>query len=368
MKYYESSFEEYLQSKSAFDIHPEIKKQTKKLPENIKDLDNLIIYGPTGSGKYSISLDIINRYSNNELKYDKKTTVYTEKGNYNLKMSDIHYEVDISLLGCNSKQLWHEIFFKIVDIISISKEKQGIILCKNFQNIHSELLDIFYSYIQQYNHSQANIKIIFIIITEQISFIPFQIIQTSQILNIKKPSQDLCIKYLENTNNISINKKTHEDFSKYIQYQQINKKQKQLKNKLIKTVNTNDIINLKEIKSFHLIEKNNYKLPEDNFNIICDKIIREINNNKQINYTEFRDNLYDILTYDIDINECLWYIITYYINNKSLTQSDVSDILVDCYSFLKYYNNNYRPIYHLENIFYILIQKINSFNEHKSSI
>ena len=150
MKYYETSFEEYLQSKNNLDLHPEIKIQTNKLPEDVNKLNNLIIYGPSGSGKYSVALDIINKYSHNELKYDKRTTVYTEKGNFNLKISDIHYEVDIALLGCNSKQLWHEIFFKIVDIISIQKDKKGIILCKNFQNIHSELLDIFYSYIQQY--------------------------------------------------------------------------------------------------------------------------------------------------------------------------------------------------------------------------
>lgn len=365
MKYYETSFEEHLQSKNNFDIHPELKIQTNKLPKNINQLNNLILYGPSGSGKYSTALDIINKYSHNDLKYDKRTTVYTEKGNFNLKISDIHYEVDISLLGCNSKQLWHEIFFKIVDIISIQKDKEGIILCKNFQNIHSELLDIFYSYIQQYNHSQANIKIVFIIITEQISFIPFQIIQTSQVINIKKPSQKLCNTYLEISNNINNNKKTQEDFSKYIHYQEVNKKYKKNKNKLIQEINTDNILNLKELKSFPLIEKNKLSLPTDNFNVICDKIIREINDNKNINYTEFRDNLYDILTYGLDINECLWYIISYYIDKNMLSKDNVSNILVDCYSFLKYYNNNYRPIYHLENIFYILIQNIRNLNEIK---
>ena len=66
MKYYETSFEEYLQSKNSFDIHPEIKIQTNKLPENINQLNNLIIYGPSGSGKYSVALDIINKYTTKE--------------------------------------------------------------------------------------------------------------------------------------------------------------------------------------------------------------------------------------------------------------------------------------------------------------
>lgn len=364
MKYYETTLDEYIQSKKIYNIHPEINDKLNKLPKDVNKLNNIILFGSSGTGKYSIALDIINHYSTNELKYDKKTTVYTDKINFNIKMSDIHYEVDLSLLGVNSKLLWHEIFFKIVDIISIKKDKFGIILCKNFHSIHSELLDIFYSYMQQYNHSQANIKIIFVIITEQISFIPFQITQTSQIINIKKPNKDIQSKYIETLPLKDNSKKNKEDFFKYIQHIPRNVKQKKNKNNLIKNIDSNSIINMKELNSFHLIEKTNQELPVDNFNIICDKIIREINNNKKICFTDFRDHLYDILTYGLDINECIWYIISYFITNRQLENQNISDLLIDCYSFFKYYNNNYRPIYHLENIFYNLIRKINNFNEH----
>ena len=38
----------------------------------------------------------------------KKMHITVAKQNYTIKVSDIHYEVDLSLLGCNSKILWHK--------------------------------------------------------------------------------------------------------------------------------------------------------------------------------------------------------------------------------------------------------------------
>ena len=87
----------------------------------------------------------------------------------------------MSLLGCNSKLLWHDIYQQIVDIISAKTDKSGIIVCKEFHNIHSELLENFYSYMQENNSSAINIK--FILITEEISFIPDSILNCCEIMN-----------------------------------------------------------------------------------------------------------------------------------------------------------------------------------------
>ena len=64
----------------------------------------------------------------------------------------------MSHLGCNSKILWNEIFMQIVDIISVKSEKIGVVICKNFHMIHGELLEIFYSYIQQYSKTNYPIN------------------------------------------------------------------------------------------------------------------------------------------------------------------------------------------------------------------
>jgi Cdc6-like AAA superfamily ATPase len=129
MKYYETHYEDYLSSLEKYNIHPELSPFMDSLPKNITELENIIIYGASGVGKYTQVLNIIKKYSPSELKYDKKITAQTEKQEYNYRISDIHYEIDMSLLGCNSKLLWNEIFLQIVDIISVKPENTGIILC-----------------------------------------------------------------------------------------------------------------------------------------------------------------------------------------------------------------------------------------------
>jgi hypothetical protein len=169
MKYYETHYEEYIHSVEQYNIHPELSVIYDNLPKNRIDFGNLIIFGPTGSGKYSQVLYFLKKYSPTKLKYDKKITCQTDKISYIYHISDIHYEIDMSILGCNSKTLWHEIFLQIVDIVSMKTEKTGIIVCKNFHMIHNELLDIFYSYIQQFNSTHMNIQVKFIIVTENIN-------------------------------------------------------------------------------------------------------------------------------------------------------------------------------------------------------
>jgi hypothetical protein len=49
------------------------------------------------------------------------------------------------------------------------------------------------------------------------------------------------------------------------------------------------------------------------------------------------------------------------VENDFLENNDISDILKKTYTFLKYYNNNYRPIYHLESIMFYIINKVHKY-------
>jgi len=331
MKYYETHYEEYVSSVNKMNLHPEILPIVKTLPNEIDKLTNIIFYGASGVGKYSQSLYLMKKYSPSDLKYEKKITIQTEKQEYNYKISDIHFEIDMSLLGCNSKILWNEIFLQIIDIVSVKHNKTGIILCKNFHLIHSELLEIFYSYMQQYNSIYSNIKIFFFILTEQLSFIPTKILNVCHLLRIQRPSKDLYNKLYNNNST-----------------------------ELLDTISLESIVNIKEIRSFHLIKDSN-NIPKDVFNTICDSIIEWILVPDKIEFTNFRDVLYDILTYNLDVAECIWYILTYFINNNHLNSKNITDILIQSYYFFKYYNNNYRPIYHLESIIFYIIIKVHGY-------
>jgi hypothetical protein len=181
-------------------------------------------------------LRIIKKYSPSELKYDKRITAQTEKQEYIYRISDVHFEIDMSLLGCNSKLLWNEIFLQIIDIISVKQEKIGIIVCKNFHLIHTELLEIFYSYIQQYNSINSHIRVKFFILTEHLSFIPTNIVNSCHILRIKRPEKNHYIKYLKSIKNVEIDDKTI---------------------KLATEIDMDSILNIKELHSFPYISNSN---------------------------------------------------------------------------------------------------------------
>jgi len=158
------------------------------------------------------------------------------------------------------------------------------------------------------------------------------------------------------------------------------------------------LLNMKEM---HLIAKVDSP-PKDVFNIVCDNIIAKMIDHENIDIITFRDNLYDILLYGLDVTECLWYILYHFVENGILVEDEnpdglsgsksnvprfasvsppsedirrsfdsgnaLSEIMDKTDAFLKFYNNNYRPIYHLESMFIYLITKIYRYpNELKTS-
>jgi len=318
MKHYESHFEEYISANHKCNLHPKLLKMFKKFPPNIVNLKNLIFFGPSGVGKYTQMLSCISKYSPSDLKYEKKISVNFNKQSYFIRISDIHYEVDMSLLGCNSKILWHEIYLQIIDIIYAKGEsKTGIIVCKYFNEIHSELLENFYSYMQQNIALCINIK--FILITEQLSFIPDNILNCCEVIHISRPSKSLYNKCLK--------EKLSPKFS---------------------------LVNITNIKNTHCFD-HNLMMPHK---MICNKITDNLMNLNDLKFLKFRDVLYDIFIYNLDITQCIWYILSNLVEQNQFKEGDLSKILILTYEFFQYYNNNYRPIYHLEKYFFSLVRII----------
>jgi hypothetical protein len=320
MKYYDTHFEDYINSNNSSDLHPKLNILYKQFPEKIEDLKNIIFFGPKGVGKYTQMLSSIKKYSPTNLKYEKKISINYNKNTYYFKISDIHFEIDMSLLGCNSRMLWNEIYNRIVDITLAKSNYNCIIVCKYFHEIHSELLEIFYSYMQSLNNELINLK--FIIITEQISFIPDNIINCCQLISVPRPTKTMYNKCLNN--------------------------------KIKKDIALEEISNIKNVES-------NITQLNDDMKLICNKIINEIINIDDMKFVNLRDMLYEIFIYNLDVSECLWYIINYLINNKKIKDEDISYIFLKTYNFFLYYNNNYRPIYHLESFIFTLTKKVHGF-------
>jgi len=320
MKNNETRFEEYLSANQEENLHPKMDKIIHHFPKKLQDLKNIIFYGPGGVGKYTQMLRSIKKYSLTELKYEKKLCVTFNKVPYFFKISDIHYEIDMSLIGCNSKLFWHDIYLQIVDIIATKPDKSGIILCKYFHEIHSELLENFYSYMQQNSANSINLK--FILITEELTFLPDNILNCCEIIPIARPSKAQYNKCIEN--------------------------------KLSLTAKLENITN---IKNLHFTTDELMKP----YKFICDKIIESMIKIDDLKFLKFRDLLYDIFIYNLNITDCIWYIISTLIQNKKLNHEDISKTLVKTYNFFQYYNNNYRPIYHLENYLFYLVALIHDY-------
>lgn len=262
-------FDEYLKGESE---HSEI--NAIDFPP-LSNFQNLILYGPAGAGKYTQSLRIIRRYSTRQLKYEKRICVTVNDSPYTFRISDVHYEVDMASLGCTPKVLWHEIHLQITEIIQCKyPDRYGIIVCKNFHLIDSELLEIFYSYMQD--------SIRYILLTDALSFIPINISARCCVIPVPKLS--------------------------------------------------------------------NRQQPPDSVKFLCDKVINAIKERKPI--CSIREELYNILVFNIDPEECMWYFACVALRDQSPAkrQEHLQKIAIT----MRYYTTNYRPIYHLESIVFRL--------------
>jgi hypothetical protein len=125
----------------------------------------------------------------------------------------------------------------------------------------------------------------------------------------------------------------------------------------LENISPDSLLNMKEMHSIAKVASP----PKEVFNIICDNIIDKMRNHETLDIISFRDNLYDILLYGLDVTECLWYILYYFVESEIFVDESgevLSEIMDKMNAFLKFYNNNYRPIYHLESMFIYLITKI----------
>lgn len=256
-----------------------------------------------------------------------------------MKISDCHFEVDMSLLGCNSKHLWNEIYNQIQDIVGSRTQTTAFIMCKNFHKIHSELLETFYSYMLSTDH----VSLKFIILSDHVSWLPDNIIHRCKLIPFKRPTiaaYNRCLKSPPPTTGgatatIDIIKETPV--------------------RLTSKFRLETITNIKALKS------NITELTEPHENI-CNYIVGIIiSPENELKYDTLRECLYDLLTYDINIQECVWFILRQLIEKGLLLPEMMNDVMIQTYVFLQYFNNNYRPIYHLENFVLLLICKIHTY-------
>ena len=349
MKFFETHYTDYVNKVKEYSLHPVIKKTFMSFSSDIESLPSMIIHGPPGVGKYSHALYLISRYSPSNLKYEKRIAVAYNKETFFIKISDCHFEVDMSLLGCNSKHLWNEIYNQIQDIVGSRTQTTAIVMCKNFHKIHSELLETFYSYMLS---SSEHVSLKFIILSDHVSWLPDNILHRCKLVPFKRPTTiayNKCLKVAKSATTVATMPLLHPPTD------------------IIKEtpVRLNSKFRLETITNIKALKSNVTELTESHENI-CNYIVGVIiSPDSELKYDALRECLYDLLTYDINIQECVWFILRRLVNQGLLLPEMMNDVMIQTYVFLQYFNNNYRPIYHLENFVLLLVCKIHTYT-HKT--
>ena len=110
-------------------------------------------------------------------------------------------------------------------------------------------------------------------------------------------------------------------------------------------INRCNIIRFSKVKQNKVIQKKNELLSYHN------EVMLEIVKSKTINYQKLRDTIYDIFIKQYCVYDVIWFLI------KELKIEDIK-ILEHINSCCKLYNNNYRPIYHIERLILLIHENI----------
>jgi len=333
-------------------------------------LNHLVFYGPPGIGKYSQVLRFIQGFSPSDLKYEKKLTVRDDNAKINgyvIKVSDIHYEVDMAHMGCLSKLIWHAVYGQIREVISTKAHKIGFIVCRNFHGIHSELLDIFYSYMQHRCQS-SRVTIKFIFLSEAVSFFPDAMLHSCDIVAFQRPAKIAYTRILQK-NSASASASASASVKKASVNQKVMSSQIvgniQLSKLCAEISSGSDKINEATVEALAeaTTECNLLQQPHRPIcAILCEYLVTPPA------IVCVRNALYDLFIYHLDLCECVWMLLgeagALICKKKEMANSkktkEVSSVLIAGFQFFELYNNNYRPIYHLELLFFNLVKIIHS--------
>lgn len=325
MKFYESQPQEYVaRAEVSGPLDREAPLRMPALPVDLRSLCNLVFFGPPGAGKYTLMLRTVNEYRiPGEVQYDKRVSVQYNKQVFTYHVSNVHFEVDFALLGCNAKLLWHEVYSQIVEMVLVRPARAGIVVCKNFHAVHRELLDIFYSYMQQYNNRVANISpggdilLKYIFLTETMSILPASILGTCMLVRVPAARTNPA-PTIHGAANLKCSRGMRESFMA----------------PAVALGPDADVGGAYCSVIAALVR-------------CIDEVIAD-HGTAKVDFLALRESAYDILVYNLNLGRVLWRVLRHVLCTHAVSTHNAAHIIARLVFFFKMYNNNYRPVYHLE--------------------
>ena len=301
----DQKFECYVQTARNNSLHPGLARVYTSLPDSLKDAVHLLIHGPSGVGKYTQGLLSLEKYSPSGLRYDKIMKAGDDKHPYVMRISDVHFEVDMETLGCHSRTLWSAIHSHVVDSVCTRSPPVGFIMCKNFHKTHKELLEVFYYYM---SHKSTR----FILLSEHIGFLPRKIVDRCLRIPVPRPA---------------------------------------LARLRVAGLPDEPVHNLKSVsEAQQQVEKREVPL--------CESVLQMIVADETPDYVALRTLFYELLIRQHSIADCVWWLSRQLCDDGHCPPEKYIGLFTRLCLFFHLYNNNYRPIYHLERLAFSLRELI----------
>jgi hypothetical protein len=298
---------------------------TNKLQNFIKyDIDNLIIYGKEGSGKFTLLKSLLNEYYNTDIKTSlvsfKINTNYNNYKNISIYNSIYHFEIVINKYFISNKVLLINLLNIITSDSSVNNNDYKIIIIRNLHYANAEFILLIKNIIEKKYNS-----IKFLLTTTNLTnVIMLKTFCTLVRLNYspKETISNYINKYVK-SNNIKIKKNIIETI--------VNENYSYGLNKIL--------IKLEKI----LINVKYEDILLDNYKIIL-QLMQE---KKLININKIRNILYDLQSKNINIENIFKLLLNYIIKSKIKEKEKVIDLII------KYninYSKSYKSIIQIESL------------------
>lgn len=262
------------------------KTTIEKLKRITKDnFMNILFYGPSGSGKYVLTLMLLQKLFGNK--------IYI-KNNYesilNIYYSSVHYEI---ILNKNSNKIQdlRDIIINMSSTYNISSNYYNIIVVKNIVHLNTELFSLIKYLIEN------NYPIYFIFLTNTITNLPSYIKNLFLKIRVPKVLDSECLNFFN-----FVNEKEKLNLSKQNLIEIINKS----KNNLTKIFLN---IQCPDYKNFM-----NHKL---------DEILELIKTKKILNILKIRERLYDLCSKNVDKTYIIKYCLNEILKNTTDTKKKI---------------------------------------------
>ena len=308
-------------------------------------LGNYIFYGPEGSGRYTLALNYIRHHSDSDLRGIRVLNVTYNKTVHMVYMSDIHFEVDMGMLGSSAKALWYHMMQQIYDIVLLRKRKIGIIMCKNFQAITNEHMEIMQTYVKQCENGfmYNRCRLYYVILTTDASFIGTNISSVFSVVRVPL--------YMRRIHGIYEGQREDEDMKegKSVIHRFLDEGDESM---LLSDMNRESVLSLGEGHVTYLKSDNcSYEFMKYRKEILR-SIESHIYGYDPLNGLSLRNSIYDILIYHMNLYDVIWLLICSFSEHLSDDgrSKRMYNICIYTHEMLRLYDANYRPILHIEKL------------------